>query len=332
MSRYQSIRPSSRSGAIIATAASLAAVAYLVRNSALRAEKRHPPIGKFITVDGASLHYLDTGGAGSAVVLLHGNGATIADWQISGVIDKAKQNYRIIAFDRPGFGYSDRPRGKLWTPDAQADLIQKAVEQIGATRPVVVGHSWGAMVAAALAIRHPGFVRGLVLVSGYYFPSLRADVLFGAPPAIPLLGDVLRYTLSPLLGRVMAPRLIAKMFALREVTPRFTREFPIDLTLRPWQIRASSVETALMIPAAGEMETNYSNIRAPLVIITGADDKIVRPDRQSVRLHGLIHGSKLRVLPDLGHMVHHFASDVIVNAIDTVASGTREGQSASIQE
>jgi pimeloyl-ACP methyl ester carboxylesterase len=330
MSEHRSIRPPSRSGAIIVTAATLAAVAYLVRNAALRAEDKYPPLGKFITVDGVRLHYLDTGGTGTAVVLLHGNGATIADWQISGVIDKAKQNYRVIAFDRPGFGYSDRPRGKLWTPGAQADLIGKAIEQIGVARPVVVGHSWGAMVAVALAIRHPGFIRGLVLVSGYYFPSLRADVLFGAPPAIPLLGDVLRYTLSPLLGRVMAPRLIAKMFAPREVTPRFTKEFPIDLTLRPWQIRASAAETAFMVPAAAQLEGGYETIKAPVTIITGADDRIIDPDSQSVRLHDLIRRSKLRVLPGLGHMLHHFAADVIVGAMDTEDSPARPRQSASI--
>jgi len=330
MARHPTIGPRSRSVAIIATAATLAAVAYLVRNAAIRAEAKYPPIGKFITVDGVRLHYIDTMGSGSAVVLLHGNGVTITDWQISGLIDKAKQNYRVIAFDRPGYGYSERPRGIRWTPDAQADLIRKAVAQIGVAKPVVVGHSWGAMVAAALAIRHPGFVRGLVLVSGYYFPSLRADVVFGAPPAIPLLGDVLRYTLSPLIGRLMAPHLIAKMFAPRQLTPRFTREFPLALTLRPWQIRASAAETAFMVPAAAHLEGDYTTIKAPLMIITGADDRIVDPDSQSVRLHNLIHGSKLRLLPGLGHMLHHFAGDVVVEAIETVdpAAGRRQSVSA----
>lgn len=54
------------------------------------------------------LHYIDRG-AGRPVVLLHGNGATTEDYAISGVLDLAARNHRVIAFDRPGFGHSERP-------------------------------------------------------------------------------------------------------------------------------------------------------------------------------------------------------------------------------
>jgi pimeloyl-ACP methyl ester carboxylesterase len=107
----------------------LAASAMLNRVLAKRAERRNSPMGQFITVDGVRLHYLERGG-GTPLVLLHGNGSMIQDFESSGLIDLAAKTYRVIAFDRPGFGYSERPRSTVWTPAAQADLINAALMQI----------------------------------------------------------------------------------------------------------------------------------------------------------------------------------------------------------
>jgi pimeloyl-ACP methyl ester carboxylesterase len=52
-------------------------------------------------------------------------------------------------------------------------LIKLALARIGVSHAVVLGHSWGASVAIALALRYPALVRGLVLASGYYYPTLR---------------------------------------------------------------------------------------------------------------------------------------------------------------
>jgi alpha/beta hydrolase fold len=108
-------------GVVVAAVAS----ALLNRWLAQKAERRNPPIGRFITVEGVRLHYVERG-TGTALILLHGNGSMIQDFQCSGLIDLAAKKYRVIAFDRPGFGHSDRPRSTIWTPEAQADLIGKS--------------------------------------------------------------------------------------------------------------------------------------------------------------------------------------------------------------
>jgi len=95
-----------------------------------------PVVGRFITVDGTRLHYIDRG-AGTPVVLLHGNGSTIGDFVASGITACARGGHRVIAFDRPGFGYSERPRGIAWTPVVQADLIAGALERMGIEQAVV---------------------------------------------------------------------------------------------------------------------------------------------------------------------------------------------------
>ena len=116
-----------------------------------------------------------------------------------------------------------------------------------------------------LALDHPDSVGGLVLASGYYFPTARADGILAAPATLPLLGDLLRHTISPLIGRVKAPGIFRKMFAPQPVPPQFIAEFPTGLTLRPSQMKASSEETALMVPTAAELEGRYHEVESASV-------------------------------------------------------------------
>ena len=309
----------------LGSVAVLAGLAAVNRQRALNAQRRYPPRGNFIRVRGVRLHMIDTGGPGPAVILLHGNGVTLADMEISGLVGRAARRRRVVAFDRPGFGYSERPRGIAWSPAAQADLLAGALERMGIEQAVVVGHSWGSMVALALALDHPRLVQGLVLVSGYYFPTPRTNLPFFAPPAIPLIGDVLRYTIAPLIGQLIKNSVIRKVFAPQRVPRRFSAEFPMGLSLRPGQIRASSEEFALMVPSAAANAPRYMDLSIPVTIMAGTADSISNPHRQSARLHETIRHSHLILLPGIGHMVHHAAPDDVVDAIEAV--GKRPGLS-----
>src|SRR4029079_18700469 len=226
----------------------LAAIALVNRHLAKKAERDNPAAGRFLDVDGVRLHYVERG-SGEPLVLLHGNGSMIEDFESSGLIDLAAKNYRVIVFDRPGFGHSDRPRNVVWTPDAQAELIRHDLERLNVSNATVLGHSWGASVAVAMALKYPDLVRGLVLASGYYYPTARPDVIAMGAPALPIVGDILSQTISPLLSRVIWPLMLKKIFGPRSVPKKFDA-FPKELALRPSQIRSSAAESALMIPDA----------------------------------------------------------------------------------
>ena len=300
-------------GALLASVGVLAGTALYVHMQARRAERENPPMGRFLEIDGVRLHYVERG-KGQPLVLLHGNGAMVEDWAVSGVLERAAENYRVIAFDRPGFGHSERPRNRLWTPDAQARLLWEAMRRLGIERPIVVGHSWGTMVALAMALDHQSAIERVVLLSGFYFPQPRADVLMSVP-AVPVVGDVMRYTVSPLSGKLLEGKMMKMIFAPNPVPPRFAARFPMELALRPSQIRAAAADTALMIPGAAALSARYRPLSVPVAIIAGTGDQIVNTRKHSVRLHEALPGSTLHLVQGAGHMVHYVAQDRILDAI-----------------
>ncbi len=306
-----------RTASILTGAATLAALALGNSLVARLTERRHPPRGVFIRVDGVRLHYSDRG-EGSPVVLIHGNAVSGDDWNTSGVAELLLRSHRVIIFDRPGFGYSERPRGHLWTAAQQAELLHKALRQLDVKRPVVVGHSWGTIVALALAERHQADVAGLVLLSGYYFWTLRPDVLLVLAGALPVLGDVLRYTIAPLLGWLQMPLLKWAMFSPARVPARFQAEYSPAMALRPSQIRATSMDGTLMIPGAIALHRDYKNLTLPVIIVAGDGDKVVFK-RRSEQLRDSIPGSVLQIITGAGHMVHHLAGRQVTEAVEIVA-------------
>ena len=315
----------SRAGVVLGTAAAALGAAALYNSYHTRQiERRHPPAGRFVEVDGVRLHYLEQG-RGTPVVLLHGNVVTAEDWILSGVLDQvAARGHRVIAFDRPGYGYSDRPRHTAWTATAQANLIRRAVARLGVERDaVVIGHSWGTLAAVALALANPAAVRGLVLVSGYYHPTLRADALLVAPATVPVLGDVLRHTISPLFGAASLPLLLKGMFAPLPVPERFQQGFERGMAVRPLQIRAEAEDGAGMAREAAAMQDRYGELRLPMVIMAGSEDQVADVGRQSIRLHEQIPHSQLELVPGAGHMVHHAVPHQVANAVEAVASAHR---------
>ena len=302
---------------LLGSAAALGAAALYTAKQTREAERKYPPVGRFMDVDGVRLHYIEQG-TGEPLALIHGNGTLIQDFTINGLVDRLSEHYRVIVIERPGYGYSERPRW-LWTPRAHATLYEHALHQLGVEQAIVLGHSWGTMVAISLALQAPALVRSLVLLSGYYFPTARMDVVLSSPNAVPGIGDALRHTISPPLSRLMLPGGIRAMFAPAPVPEHFDRLFPKELMLRPLQLRASAEDAALMTPSVMELEQHYRDLKLPVVILTGGDDQIADVDRQSRRLHQEIPQSELTVLPGLGHMVHHLAPDAVIKAIDRAA-------------
>jgi pimeloyl-ACP methyl ester carboxylesterase len=298
----------------IAAAALGASFLFVEARTALT-ERAHRIRGRFLDVDGVRLHYLERGRSsseGRPLVLLHGLGSMIDDFVLSGLVARLSERHRVIAFDRPGYGRSSRPRDRLWHPMAQARLIHEALRRLDVHCPLMLGHSYGATVALAYGLAYP--VERLVLASGYYYPTVRLDGPVLVPPGIPVLGDLMRYTVSPILGRLLWPLWLRAIFAPRPVPRRFA-PFPAWMALRPSQLRAVGEDAALLLPSVSVMKTRYRSVRVPTVLIAGAEDRYLSTQAHTRRLHGEIPGSELVIVPGAGHMVHHAAAEQVANAL-----------------
>jgi pimeloyl-ACP methyl ester carboxylesterase len=314
-------------GVVLATAATLAASALYAKLRTRQAERDNPPEGEFIDIDRVRLHYIDRG-QGPAVVLVHGNGSMIKDFELSGIVDKLAETNRVIVFDRPGYGHSDRPDFRNFDPRSQAALLRRALLRLHVEDPVVVGHSWGTLVALWMGVMHPNSIRGLVLMSGYYYPSLRLDVPVLAMPAIPYFGTFLRYTISPVLGRLMWPLVKRRVFGPPATPEPFASNYPVWMSLRPNTLYASASETAMMQSAASELAPQFERLKVPVTLLAGASDRLVSSKAQTTRLHKAIRTSKLHLVEGKGHMLHHEAPDEVVLAIRQTLAAPAPGAPA----
>ena len=106
--------------------------------------------------------HIDDGGSGSAVpiVFVHGNGANLTQWRAQ--LDHERESRRAIAFDLRGMGRSEPPRNGDYSVAAMADDVDAVTGALRLQRFILVGHSYGGAVVAAVAARHPERVAGVV--------------------------------------------------------------------------------------------------------------------------------------------------------------------------
>ena len=111
----------------------------------------------FAELPGVRLHYADQG-SGAPVVLLHGIGASIRDWDFQ--VPALSRRYRIIAPDLRGFGLSEKA-GDYRVATFAAD-VWALLERLGVVRFNLVGHSMGGAVALQMAVDRPERIERLV--------------------------------------------------------------------------------------------------------------------------------------------------------------------------
>jgi pimeloyl-ACP methyl ester carboxylesterase len=87
-----------------------------------------------------------------------------------------------------------------------------------------------------------------------------------------------------------------KIFGPRSVPKKF-EGFPKEMVLRPSQIRASAAESALIIPDAFHFRDKYANLKMPVVIVAGDEDRLIDIDAQSTRLHREVSQSRFHRVP-----------------------------------
>src|SRR5262245_49972835 len=115
--------------ALVVIAAIALALAIFTVATARRVEAAFPPRGAFMEIDGQRIHYLDSGGPGPVIVMIHGLAGNMLNF--SYVMEHLTEEFRVIVVDRPGSGYSTRPTNISATLDTQAQTIAKLIRALG---------------------------------------------------------------------------------------------------------------------------------------------------------------------------------------------------------
>jgi pimeloyl-ACP methyl ester carboxylesterase len=273
------------------------------------------PDSKFIAVNGLDVHYKEMGDGHPALLLLHGFAASTFSWRE--VMEPLAQAQRVIAFDRPAFGLTERPMPGEWqgqnpySADAASDLTVELMDELGIEQGVLVGNSAGGAIALYTALRYPERVKALILVD----PAVYSGG--GSPGWLrPLLTSPQARRIGPLIARAIRDWGYQFGQSAWHDPGKFTDEIWRGFT-RPLQV--DNWDRALWELTRASRPLNLSErldeLSLPVLVITGDDDRIV-PTEQSIRLAGEIDGAELVVIPSCGHVPHEECPDAFLAAVE----------------
>ncbi|HEV7257806.1 MAG TPA: alpha/beta fold hydrolase [Bosea sp. (in: a-proteobacteria)] len=291
-----------------------------------QAARAHPPTGHFVVVAGGRLHYREVRPSAEArgtVVLVHGASSDHAD--LLATLGPDLGHYRVVAIDRPGQGWSDRIAGDAMAdPARQAEALMQALDQIVPERFVLVAHSLGGAAATRIALDRPERLRGLVLLGAVTHPWPGGIAWYHHVTAWPVVGPVFTRLVGVPGARTLLQAGAESVFAPRPVTRGYLEAGEISLLLRPAAFRANSQDIAAAFDFVSGQASRYRDLKMPVVAITGDSDAIVSPIIHSAAIARQAPQGRFVLLPGVGHMPHHAAPEIVVEAIDQIV-GPRSG-------
>lgn len=267
----------------------------------------------FIEVDGIQVHYKDAGSGQTTYLLLHGFPASLFSWRE--VIAPLAKMGRVIAFDRPGFGLTERPLKwngvNPYSLEGQVDLTIGIMDRLGIEQAVLVGNSAGGTVALWTAILHPERVKALILVDAAVYsgaPTLPSwqKLLLSTPQADRLgplfVRSVQKWGLD--LGR-------SAWHDPSKLTDAIWAGYTLPLQAQDWDKALWEITIAPRLTGLSDM---LSEVHVPTLVMSGDDDQIV-PTGQSVRLAKDLPGSELVIVPNCGHIPQEESPQEFLKAV-----------------
>ena len=300
----------------------LFALAGASRVGAWLIERRHPAVGEFAEIGGARIHHVHVPQGESAdlppVVFIHGASGNLLD-QMVPVRPLLEGRAEMLFLDRPGHGWSQRGATNA-TPFQQADTIAALMAGLGIDRAVIVGHSFGGAVAAALALAHPERTTGLVFVAAVTHPWPGAGTSwYYRLSAVPVVGRLFTETLAWPGGSLRMRAASARVFSPNPMPEAYLEDAGISLVLRPAAFRWNAADVAGLYEHVAAAAPRYGGIAAPTVVITGNRDTVVYEEIHSEGLARDIPGAEIVRVDNLGHKPDWVAPDLVMAAIGKVA-------------
>jgi magnesium chelatase accessory protein len=252
---------------------------------------------RFVTAAGLRWH-VQIAGDGPDLLLLHGTAAATHSWR--DMLPLLAAQFRVIAPDLPGHGFTDLPPPQRLSLPGMAASVAALLQALGAKPVLTVGHSAGAAVLLRLALDHRIAPHSVVALNGALLPLGERHAAFFTKAArmlaaLPFVPGLMAWRAS---NRAVAERLLRDTGS--RIAPR-----GVDLYARLFR-HSSHVAAALGMMANWDLQPllrDLPRLDPALILVVGTDDRAV-PPAQAERVQARLPGSRIVRLPGLGHLAH----------------------------
>ena len=275
-----------------------------------------PPEGQFVPLSDGQLHAI-VRGDGPDLVMIHGANSNARDFSFD-LMGRMADDFRVIAFDRPGFGYSD-DFGDPLSPMAQAEILRRGAEQLDIENPIVLGHSYGGAVALAWALDAGDAIAGLTLLAPASHPWPGELGLWYRVSASPLGQHVILPVVANLTPRALLKGSLERVFEPDPVPEGYLDHLGVDLTLRTSQLRINARQIDRLKGYLEDLAPDYPTLNVPIEVIHGSEDRTVGLQYHAERLEDEIDGVNLTRIEGMGHLPHHADPELVAEIIRRTA-------------
>lgn len=247
-------------------------------------------VGKFANIGDLRIHYMEQG-VGEVVLLIHGLGQSLYTWRNN--MEGLSKNYRVIALDLLGHGYSDKPQ-IAYTVDEMAEFIKLFMESISVSRASVVAFSTGSIYALRLAQQYPMAVNRLVLLSPGGLPNKTNQMWMN----MVLSGMFTRSALSMLSEKKVYNTLMECFFDKTCVTGEVVEQYFLPLESKDARHALGECISSFEV---GDVMDNLRDMQQHVLLINGGDDPW-RPMEEMDFFTNALPNSYMVQVRNCGHM------------------------------
>ena len=260
-----------------------------------------PKFGKTTVLEDAEIHWYETG-QGRPIIMLHGLAGNLRNFTYA-LSERLDQDYRVIAIDRAGCGWSKRSKPEIATLQEQARIIAQFIDKEQIDKPLIVGHSLGGAIALALALEYNNKISGLALIC----PATQTvdkvpDIFRFLNISSRLLRFFLAHTISSLFGILTRKDTFEIAFSPEPVSENFSTKGGGDLALTSKAFIKTSEDLVFALSSAPLLVGREKELNVPTKTLFGEKDEIL-----DVKLHGEkfaeLSGTQIKVLAGKGHML-----------------------------
>lgn len=278
------------------------------------------PVGTFVQIGANRIHYLDTGNPdGTPLVFVHGLGGNLLNF-VDTLFPRLETEFRIIALDRAGSAFSQRPDDAPGTLPDHADVIVGVLDHLGVKNATIVGHSLGGAVALQTAVSHPDRVNALALIAPLTHavekisPALKA-LLIPSKRRRRFMADTVAVPMSA----KRREQTLAFIFGPQDPPEDFGTTNGGLIAFFPDHFYACSGDVAALVDHLPPLQDRYDDIDVPVGILYGTRDRVLNYREQGERFKQRFPQTDLVLLEGIGHMPYFPEPDAVAGFVRSMA-------------